>query len=356
MEDLFNLLLGTESNNSDNPNEEVFRAFVPSLLLPVFLMVFIPSNFLIFQHLFNYHQGFIQKFYVRLLFMIPINAIVSYCQLFVRYRYIVFLQLARDFYEVYVVLTFYFLLLSSCGEAPCLTRCVSHLIPRVNRLCCCNVPVPGVKKMLLITKICVYQFAIQKPILSILKAVLVQFNLLREGPKVFLRLYGLFSMFVALWVLLFFFRCISKAVVAVRPVQIFLWIKVAMFLNLIQEFIIGLIISKNPGIQHFLNLFTGLDLKPVDYESRVAGIVFLIEMIYLDCVSPVVFPLKSVAVVQIKEVALYLDKKKEGEPERGYWGNFLFALKDVFTFWNFKGMGCPHGLSIDSYSNALFDN
>ncbi|KAL7717847.1 Transmembrane protein [Entamoeba marina] len=348
-------LSATETSTSTN--DELFKSFVPSIMLPIFLMVFAPSSLLIGQHIFNYKQEFIQKFYVRILLMVPVNAVVSYCQLFVSYRYIVFLQIIRDCYEVYVVLSFYYLLLSSSGEAPCLTRCVAHLIPRVNRLCCCNVPVPGMKKMLLITRICVMQFAIQKPFLSIFKAIMVQFGFLLEGPfKVVFRLYGLFIMFVALWVLLFFFRVISKTVVAVRPVQIFLWIKVAMFLNLLQEFIIGMILQNNESAFGFIHKFSGLELDEADYESRVSAILFLFEMIYLNCVSPIVFPLKSANVVQIKEVALYLDKKKEGRGERTYWGNILFALKDILIFWNFKGMGCPHGISIENYSNNLFDN
>ncbi|ELP94159.1 transmembrane protein, putative [Entamoeba invadens IP1] len=356
MVDSPNLWLEELNSTSTSVEKGVINIFVPLFFLPIFLMDFCPSVFLIFQHLLNYKQEFVQKFYVRILFMIPINAVVSYCQLFMLYENVVFVQLIRDLYEVYVVLTFYKLLMSSTGEAPCLTRCVAHLIPRVNRLCCCDVPVPGMKKLLLVTKIAVYQFVVQKPFLSLIKTILVQFGYLEEGAaKVLFRLYGLCIMFIALWILLYFFRAVSKAVVAVRPVQIFLWIKVAMFLNLFQEFIIGLVV-KNENVLTFLQKFTRLDLRAIDFEARVSAIIFLVEMIYLDCVSPVVFPLKSTPVVQIKEVAMYLDKQKEGQLERSYCQNFAFALMSVFKFWDFKGMGCPHGISIDNYSNDLFDN
>ena len=356
---IFDLYQTTVESNVFADSSEVndkFKIFIPSVMLPIFLMDFFPSLFLVGQHVFNYKQEFTQKFYVRILMMIPLNCIVSYFQLFMEYRYVVILQMFRDFYEVYVIITFYYLLLCSSGEFDCLTRCVAHLIPRSSRLCCCTIPVPSMKTLLLITRISVYQFVIQKPILSILKVVLVNLGLLQGGPlKVLLRLYGLGSMFIALWVLLFFFRVISKAVVAVRPVQIFLWIKVAMFLNILQEFIIGLIISKNSKVLQLLQNFTSLNLRAIDYENRVAGILFLIEMLYLNCVSPLVFPLKSKSVIKIKEVCLYLDKKEEGQ-ERTYWGNVLYALKDILTFWNMSGMGCPHGISIDNYSNQLFEN
>ena len=79
-------------------------------------------------------------------------------------------------------------------------------------------------------------------------------------------------------------------------------------------------------------------------------------MIYLNSFSPLVFPLRADSVVQIKEVAMYLDKKSQDQVGRSDAQSVLQALKDLVCFWDVKGMGCPHGISIDAYSNELFDN
>lgn len=128
---------------------------------------------LILQHLRNYNKPSFQRYYVRIILMIPVYSIVS----FLGYRYdnySTYFELALDFYEAFVIASFFILILNMLGEQEgrekdVLSRGKRHtaLFP----MCCLHFYTTS-WWFLETVKWCVLQYVVIEPLLAVVSVVL----------------------------------------------------------------------------------------------------------------------------------------------------------------------------------------
>ena len=89
------------------------------------------SFFLIFMHMTHYSKPNEQRHIIRILFMVPIYAAVSYLS-FLYYRHAVYYEVIRDCYEAFAIASFFSLLCYYCAEdLPSQKRFFNNLTPEI---------------------------------------------------------------------------------------------------------------------------------------------------------------------------------------------------------------------------------
>ncbi|CAO1625416.1 unnamed protein product [Parajaminaea phylloscopi] len=206
------------------------------------LVASIASFWLIWKHLTYYTCPQQQRHIVRMLFMVPIYAIVSWMS-YLFYSEALYYETIRDCYEAVVITSFFYLLLQYVGD----TRAEQHAVFRNIKLKKWFWPLgpwkyrPDGLHFLWLMKICILQYALVRPICTIVAVVLQYFNLyclnswMPYFGHVWIAVAISLSVTVAMYCIVQFYIPIEKELKPYSPILKFLAVKSVVFLTFWQS-------------------------------------------------------------------------------------------------------------------------
>jgi hypothetical protein len=222
-----------------------------------FVLLTIPISIrLIVQHLTHWNAPHIQKYVVRIVWMIPIYSIESWLAL--RFKgYSIYLETLRECYEAYVIFCFFYFLIALLGDEQQLVLKLKQKPAEFGRH---SWPISLVvsqwsmgNEMLQKCKFGVFQYVIIKNLMAILVCVLASRGQYKEGSFRFdgFFLYQCFicnaSQLWALYCLVLFYFATKEELAPWRPVGKFLSVKTVVFFTWWQSLVINILASPLRG-------------------------------------------------------------------------------------------------------------
>jgi hypothetical protein len=207
------------------------------------------SFWLIWKHLTYYTCPSQQRHIVRMLFMVPIYAIVSLLS-YVFYHEAVYYQTIRDCYEAVVIVSFFYLLLQYVGDTPA----EQHEVFRAVKLKKWVWPLgywkyrPSGLHFLWLMKICILQYAIVRPVCTLVAVGLQYFGIycLESWAPYFGHIYITLaisvSVTVAMYCVIQFYMPIQQELKPYSPILKFLAVKSVVFLTFWQDSFLSLLV------------------------------------------------------------------------------------------------------------------
>ncbi|MDP2437906.1 MAG: OSTA/TMEM184 family protein [archaeon] len=204
--------------------------------------------FEIFKHLQNYEQPSLQRYIVRLLWLVPIYAMDSLISLLYPEHSIIF-DTIRDCYESFVLYSFFSLLLAYLG--PDRDRILEELPATAYPWPCCWLPwVQPDRSFLMTCRRAILQFVFIKPTLSILALVLDlgfgvydETDLSMTSAYLWITVCVNISVSISFYFLVMFSLIVREPLRRVRPVPKFLCIKAVVFFSWWQGVAINLLVQ-----------------------------------------------------------------------------------------------------------------
>ncbi|KAK0523770.1 hypothetical protein OC842_006031 [Tilletia horrida] len=196
------------------------------------------SFWLIFKHLTYYTCPQQQRHIVRMLFMVPIYSLVSFAS-YLFYEEALYYQVIRDCYEAVTITSFFLLLLQYVGDTPE----EQHLVFREVKLKKWFWPLgfwkyrPDGLKFLWLMKICILQYAIFRPLCTIMTVVMQYFGIycleswMPWFGHIWMAAVITVSVSVAMYCVVQFYLPIQEELKPYEPVLKFLAVKAVVFLS-----------------------------------------------------------------------------------------------------------------------------
>jgi len=202
----------------------------------------------IYNHLLNYTEPTYQRYIVRIIFMVPVFATMSFLSLVLNKNSIYFDSI-REMYEAWVIYNFLSLCLSWVGGpgAVVLSLTGRSLKPAYYLMTCCFPPIPLDGRFIRMCKQWTLQFVILKPILVIITFILYAKGKYRDGnfspnqAYLYLTIIYTISYSVALYGLALFYAACKDLLRPFNPVPKFILIKSVVFLTYWQGVLVFLI-------------------------------------------------------------------------------------------------------------------
>ena len=243
----------------------------------VFLVGAVVSSFAeVMLHLLYFREPYYQKWIIRILFIVPIYATMSYCTLLFRSYGLIFDSL-RNCYEAFVIYCFFRLLVEFMGGLRVLDENIMKLDPfRYPPPACCIMGVPTRNVFLYIQR-GTLQYVIVKPIttfISLFAAFLGLYDkqsYLIDSVALWVAVINSISVTIALFSLMTFYVFSHDLLKNHNPTGKFLSIKFVIFLTFWQHIIIGLL--RFAGLFHQVGDWTTLEI-----EASFEDLLLIIEM------------------------------------------------------------------------------
>ncbi|CAI5527305.1 unnamed protein product [Closterium sp. Naga37s-1] len=221
------------------PPEHAFSgtaAVVVSLVCTV-LAVFLSVRHIV-MHLRNYTEPTYQRYIVRIIFMVPVYATMSFGAL-VMSDYAMYFNTIRDVYEAWVIYNFLSLCLSWVGgPGAVVTSLTGRLLkPSYLLMTCCFPPIPLDGRFIRRCKQGCLQFVYLKPILAATCLCLYSYGLYQDGNfalsdgYIYITCIYMASYSVAIYALILFYVACRELLRSFNPVPKFLMIKAVVFLT-----------------------------------------------------------------------------------------------------------------------------
>ncbi|CAI5502333.1 unnamed protein product [Closterium sp. Naga37s-1] len=221
------------------PPEHAFSgtaAVVVSLVCTV-LAVFLSVRHIV-MHLRNYTEPTYQRYIVRIIFMVPVYATMSFGAL-VMSDYAMYFNTIRDVYEAWVIYNFLSLCLSWVGgPGAVVTSLTGRLLkPSYLLMTCCFPPIPLDGRFIRRCKQGCLQFVYLKPILAATCLCLYYYGLYEDGNfalsdgYIYITCIYMASYSVAIYALILFYVACRELLRSFNPVPKFLMIKAVVFLT-----------------------------------------------------------------------------------------------------------------------------
>ncbi|CCG83548.1 Predicted protein [Taphrina deformans PYCC 5710] len=201
---------------------------------------------LITQHLRHYNKPQFQRYYVRIILMIPVYSLVSFLG-YRYYEYSTYFELGLSFYEAFVIASFFILILNMLSdqegrEKDVLSRGKRHaaMIP----LCCIHFHTDS-WWFLEVVKWSILQYVVVEPLEAIAGVVLeATGHLCPESfsfqfGHVWLTIIEFSSVTIATYVLIQFYIIIRHDIAAFKPLWKFVAIKLVIFLSFYQSMLLS---------------------------------------------------------------------------------------------------------------------
>ena len=250
------------------------------------------SVFQIGEHLCFYTEPLFQRFIVRIIFMVPVYAVLAFCSLN-DWRNSLYFDTVRDCYESWVIYNFLSLCLAYLGGPGAVVVNSEGVVVLPSWLTCtvCVLPKGGVPVNATFLRRCkqgVLQFVIVKPIVAILVLTMEAFGRYGDGelfafdkgyPYVGVFIYNL-SYTVALYSLLLFYLGTHELLAPFKPLLKFVLIKSVIFLTFWQGLLVTIFV--NIGTIH----------TPTD-AKRIQNFLICIEMALAAVFMRVAFPARE---------------------------------------------------------------
>ncbi|XP_023234329.1 transmembrane protein 184C-like [Centruroides sculpturatus] len=215
----------------------------------IFVLMALPITFWeITQHLVHYTKPYMQKYIIRILWMVPIYALNAWLVL-TSPKIGIYLDTCRECYEAYVIYNFMVFLLNflryemeldiTVEDKPS----VKHIFP-----CCCLKPCPGGRDFIHACKHGILQYTVMRPLTTITSLICELSGVYGEGkfvPNVaypYIVVINNISQFVAMYSLVLFYKAYKKQLSPMKPVAKFLCIKAVVFFSFFQSVIISILV------------------------------------------------------------------------------------------------------------------
>ncbi|XP_048439424.1 transmembrane protein 184A [Pyrus x bretschneideri] len=243
----------------------------------------------IYRHLINYTEPTYQRYIVRIIFMVPIYALMSFLSLVIPAGSIYFNSI-REAYEAWVIYNFLSLCLAWVGGPGSVVLSLSGRVlkPSVVLMTCCLPPIPLDGRFIRRCKQGCLQFVILKPVLAVVTLILYAKGKYADGnfsPRqsyLYLTIIYTISYTTALYALaLFYFAC-RDLLQPFNPVPKFIIIKSVVFLTYWQ------------GVLVFLAAKSGL-IKNAEDAAQYQNFIICVEMLIAAIGHLYAFPYKEYA-------------------------------------------------------------
>eukprot|EP00002_Diphylleia_rotans_P034503 TRINITY_DN7416_c0_g1_i2.p1 TRINITY_DN7416_c0_g1~~TRINITY_DN7416_c0_g1_i2.p1 ORF type:complete len:348 (+),score=66.74 TRINITY_DN7416_c0_g1_i2:59-1102(+) len=235
------------------------------------------SFYLIKKHFDNYTNPAVQKYIIRILFMVPIYAFESVLSLiFIESKWSYAFEVFRDGYEAYTIYMFLMLLITYLGGNEDLIRIFeekgSVRLGGITSICFPNLSIKTDRAWLRRIKRGVLQFVYLKPLLSLVHLVLELDGYYDEDRTDFVQILNLCSIAVAMFFLIQFYRVTKDDLIAHEPFLKFTCIKLVVFLTYVQKFALDQM-AKNGSLQESPNQ------DAEEYSRRIQCYLIIFEMV-----------------------------------------------------------------------------
>lgn len=262
-----------------------------------FVILAVPLSFYeIVQHLRHYNQPFLQRYVVRILWMVPLYSVESWVSLRYKEHALLFTTI-REIYEAYVIYCFTCFLILYLGTDD---QIIAILIPKlpergvhISPLGYCIKPWVTAEKFLLQCKAGVLQYVIIKLCLSLLVFLLQSANLYGEGEffnfqrgYIYVVTINNFSQMWAMYCLILFYTSTKEELSPVNPLPKFLCVKLVVFFSFWQG--VGIAFLVQTGVLHGTLTYsvdevaTGLQDFLICIEMFVAAIAHVFVFSHKD--------------------------------------------------------------------------
>ncbi|KAF5739938.1 hypothetical protein HS088_TW12G01152 [Tripterygium wilfordii] len=245
--------------------------------------------FHIYRHLLNYTEPTYQRFIVRIIFMVPVYALMSFLSLVLPKSSIYFNSI-REIYEAWVIYNFLSLCLAWVGGPGAVVLSLSGRIlkPSLCLMTCCFPPIPLDGRFIRRCKQGCLQFVILKPVLVAVTLILYAKGEYKDGnfsPKqayLYLTIIYTMSYTMALYALALFYVACKDLLRPFNPVPKFIIIKSVVFLTYWQ------------GVLIFLAAKSGF-INDTDEAAEFQNFVICVEMLIAAVGHLYAFPYKEYA-------------------------------------------------------------
>ncbi|XP_022999694.1 transmembrane protein 184A-like [Cucurbita maxima] len=245
--------------------------------------------FHIYRHLLNYTEPTYQRYIVRIIFMVPVYALMSFLSLVLPSSSIYFNSI-REVYEAWVIYNFLSLCLAWVGGPGAVVISLSGRVlkPSWYLMTCCLPPLPLDGRFIRRCKQGCLQFVILKPILVAVTLILYAKGKYEDGnfnPKqsyLYLTIIYTLSYTMALYALALFYVACKDLLQPFNPVPKFIIIKSVVFLTYWQ------------GVLVFLAAKTQF-IKSAEEAAQFQNFIICIEMLIAALGHLYAFPYKEYA-------------------------------------------------------------
>ncbi|XP_022863834.1 transmembrane protein 184B isoform X1 [Olea europaea var. sylvestris] len=243
----------------------------------------------IYRHLMNYTEPTYQRYIVRIIFMVPVYALMSFLSLIINKGAIYFNSI-REVYEAWVIYNFLSLCLAWVGGPGAVVLSLSGKVLKPNwwSMTCCLPPVPLDGRFIRRCKQGCLQFVILKPILVAVTFILYAKGKYEDGnfspmqSYLYLTIIYTISYSVALYALALFYVACRDLLQPFNPVPKFIIIKSVVFLTYWQ------------GVLIFLAAKTEL-IKDTVEAANFQSFITCVEMLIAAVGHLYAFPYKEYA-------------------------------------------------------------
>ncbi|XP_057468839.1 uncharacterized protein LOC130758035 [Actinidia eriantha] len=243
----------------------------------------------IYRHLLNYTEPTYQRYIVRIIFMVPVYALMSFLSLVLNKSSIYFDSI-REIYEAWVIYNFLSLCLAWVGGPGAVVISLSGRVLKPNwcLMTCCFPPIPLDGRFIRRCKQGCLQFVILKPILVAVTLVLYSKGKYHDGnfspdqSYLYLTIIYTLSYSVALYALALFYVACRDLLQPFNPVPKFIIIKSVVFLTYWQ------------GVLVFLAARSGF-IKNAEEAAQFQNFIICVEMLIAAMGHLYAFPYKEYA-------------------------------------------------------------
>lgn len=243
----------------------------------------------IYRHLMNYTEPTYQRFIVRIIFMVPVYALMSFLSLVLPAASIYFNSF-REVYEAWVIYNFLSLCLGWVGGPGAVVLSLSGRVlkPSWCLMTCCFPPIPLDGRFIRRCKQGCLQFVILKPILVAVTLILYAKGKYEDGnfspnqSYLYLTIIYTISYTMALYALALFYLACKDLLQPFNPVPKFILIKSVVFLTYWQ------------GVLVFLAAKSGF-IKDAEEAAEFQNFIICVEMLIAAVGHLYAFPYKEYA-------------------------------------------------------------
>ncbi|XVF41680.1 hypothetical protein PTKIN_Ptkin01aG0299400 [Pterospermum kingtungense] len=243
----------------------------------------------IYRHLLNYTEPIFQRYIVRIIFMVPVYALMSFLSLVLPQSSIYFNSI-REVYEAWVIYNFLSLCLAWVGGPGAVVLSLSGRVlkPSWCLMTCCFPPIPLDGRFIRKCKQGCLQFVILKPILVAVTLVFYAKGKYKDGnfspnqAYLYLTIIYTISYTTALYALLLFYMACKDLLQPFNPVPKFIIIKSVVFLTYWQ------------GVLVFLAAKSGF-IKDAEEAAQFQNFIICVEMLIAAVGHLFAFPYKEYA-------------------------------------------------------------
>lgn len=243
----------------------------------------------IYRHLMNYTEPTYQRFIVRIIFMVPVYALMSFLSLVLTKGSIYFNSI-REVYEAWVIYNFLSLCLAWVGGPGAVVLSLSGRVlkPSWSLMTCCFPPMPLDGRFIRRCKQGCLQFVILKPILVAVTLILYAKGKYEDGnfspnqSYLYLTIIYTISYTMALYALALFYVACKVLLQPFNPVPKFILIKSVVFLTYWQ------------GVLVFLAAKSGF-IKNAEEAAQFQNFIVCVEMLIAAVGHFYAFPYKEYA-------------------------------------------------------------